>query len=355
MALLKSTVIVALLATSCGITETKKLKKSNDMIGIRLTEKFDRPTDCRAHIKEALCLVAPDPNHPNEVPDNSKKRSCLGGEGAYVEAFEQLYDNYPPVLQKMFCSLRKIQIEEKFFGTAYANIVWKDEANHVSDGAIMGIRKSVLDEKLTLTRWSSWKEQLSFGGVVDSYTVKDDLPKIETSSKDQINDFLYFVVAHEFGHFLDFSNNLNEQINCSKKTENPDDQVCDFADGSWGSLSWENTKTILPEFDFELRPELCFYWCDGKTLGKDQIDSVYQGLSNAPFVSTYSTTNARDDFAETFAYRLLNQYVDSKYSLVTPAPAQIRYDIIEKLRGERMASKVEYVDDVIAKDDLKYP
>jgi hypothetical protein len=348
---LQLSVLASLLLSSCGLVEQKKAKKSDDVIETQSTEPFKRPSDCRAHIKEALCVVAP--NHePGEMPDNTKPRPCLGGEEKYLTVFEELYDNHPPELQKMFCSLRKIHIEQQFFGTAYANIIWKDEAKRIPDGAIMGIRQSVLDEKLNLSRWTSWKEQLSFGGVKDSYTVKDDLPKIDASGKKGVNDFLFFVITHEFGHFFDFANGLNKLINC-QDVKGSDEKVCEFTTDSWAAMSWDKTKAIKPEVDFEHRTELCFYWCNEDIIEKDQIEATYSGLDGSPFISTYSTTNHGDDFAETIAYYMFDQYVNGAYTLVTPE--QTKYSVIDKIRGSLMSEKVEFVKNVLARKDLKYP
>ena len=81
----------------------------------------------------------------------------------------------------MFCSLKHIYIEKKFYGTAYAFGTYDQDKK--MDGAELGIRQSVLDQNLKLTNWASWKEQLSFGGVTDSYTVTPYLPRIETTLK----------------------------------------------------------------------------------------------------------------------------------------------------------------------------
>src|SRR5689334_2147175 len=78
--------------------------------------------DCRARIKKVVCLVEPEPSKTagaGIAGADPKSRSCLPGGDAYAAPFEILYDHYPPVLQKVFCSLGKIYIEKEFFGTAY--------------------------------------------------------------------------------------------------------------------------------------------------------------------------------------------------------------------------------------------
>lgn len=53
----------------------------------------ERPTDCRAHIAAAICLVDPD-GDGTKFPDNDTLRPCLDGGQQYVAAFEQLYDAF---------------------------------------------------------------------------------------------------------------------------------------------------------------------------------------------------------------------------------------------------------------------
>jgi len=216
MLLFRSLIIslYCILAASVGYAETLSQKQmlkrlsnftvsvqKNDVRFRAASSSLGGATDCRAHIESVMCLVDP-PENKSEEPGSD--RPCLPGGQAYAKYFEALYDNYPSALQKMFCSLRHIYIEKDFFGTAYAGLV-KDEAGRPI-GAKMGIRKSVLDENLNLGLWASWKEQLSFGGVTDSYTLTPNLPSIQTASDGNLNDFLYFVVAHEFGHIFDFIN-----------------------------------------------------------------------------------------------------------------------------------------------------
>ncbi|MBK9321986.1 MAG: hypothetical protein IPM97_03335 [Bdellovibrionaceae bacterium] len=102
--------------------------------------------------------------------------------------------------KKMFCSLKHIFVEKHFFGTAYAGTL-KDQ-NGAMNGAMMGIRQSVLDQNLNLTTWASWKEQLSFGGVADSYTSSPDLPHIETSSKQARMTFFTLSLPTSLDTFL---------------------------------------------------------------------------------------------------------------------------------------------------------
>ena len=211
-------------------------------------------TPCRDRIKTIMCLVNPG----NPMTDTSPRECQAGGE-LYAPYFEALYDAYPPILQKMFCSLQVINIEKSFFGTAYAGLIENKDGKIL--GAHMGIRKSVLDENLNLQTWASWKDQLSFGGISDSYSLTPGLPTIETISPQLgISDFLYFVVAHEFGHILDFSNNLNKMVNCTNETFHQENHPeCLMEPSSWGGISWISDERTNLNNDFNHRKDLCFY------------------------------------------------------------------------------------------------
>ncbi|MGE3756271.1 MAG: hypothetical protein AB7H97_00865 [Pseudobdellovibrionaceae bacterium] len=196
--------------------------------------------DCKENIRKVVCLV--DPVQDEKIPVN---RICLEGSANYAHFFEEIHDVFPSAMQKMFCSLKKIYIEKQFFGTAYAGELRNEQGEYL--GAAMGIRKSVLDESLNLHQWASWKEQLSFGGIADSYATTENLPfALTQNQRPDVNDFLYFVIAHEFGHFLDFANGVNRRVNCPQPQPGQPWPECEFAEGTWGLLSWATSEKVLP-------------------------------------------------------------------------------------------------------------
>lgn len=301
---------------------------------------------CRDQIKTAICLV-----DPMKEGEDFKTRKCQEGSLSYASYFESLYDNYPPAMQKMFCSLNRIFIEKQFFGTAYASSIYDQEGNR--NGALIGIRKSVLDESLKLTTWSSWKEQLSFGGVTDSYTVTSDLPQVVTSSNSTTNDFLYFVITHEFGHLFDFANNLNEQVNCPEPSDEDEEPECVMKEGSFGAISWETDRKPKSENEFLNRNGLCFYACEGKTLSKDDVPLLYKSILNTDFISTYGAVQPWDDFAESLAYFTIDQKLQAKYILDTRQGQY--YDSILKLKSPIFEKKLKYIQEFLNRPDILYP
>lgn len=287
--------------------------------------------DCRAHIREVICLA--------DEPD----AACQPGGEAYARPFEDLYDRYPPTMQKMFCSLRRIWVLNKFFGTAFAGTILKDDGT--IDGAQMGIRRSVLDEKVSLQTWATWKEELSFGGVTGSYEATPGLPKVETQSNGAADDFLYFVVTHEFGHIFDFANALNQV-----ESDAPDAAA---TPGSWTALSWATSDAVLPANRFPFRRGLCFYACDGEFMTRVAAPEVYRGLARTNFLSTYAATNPWDDFADSLAYYLLDKNLGTSYELQSGQGES--FDIMAKLHGDLFATKRQYISDFLSRPAVTYP
>lgn len=306
----------------------------------------DKPKNCREHIREILCLRS-------AATDDQKKGSVCLEEGLnYAHFFEELYDVYPPALQKMFCSLTVINIERKFGGTAYAGIV-KDTLGNVQ-GVEMGIRKSVLDENLNLQTWATWKEQLSFGGIADSYTVTKGLPEILTHANNNVNDFLYFVVAHEFGHIFDFANELNKiKDSCEEKEVDGKKVECEMAEQSWGAISWINMSKPRLENDYANRSSLCFYSCNQKYIATADINNLYSDLYRTNFISTYSSIQPWDDFADSLAYFLVQQNLDTKYMINTSQG--ITFDMMMKIKSPVWAVKYNYIKKFLERTDIVYP
>ncbi len=280
--------------------------------------------DCRDRISKVVCLV----------DDNSTGlaygRECLADSAKYVPVFETLYDEFPPLLQKMFCSVSKIFIEKNLDSTAYA----------VPNTYAIGIRQSLLDEKLSLGAWATWKEQLPFGGSLTSYAVKEDLPSFTVESQEVKNDFLWDVVAHEFGHLFDFANQLNSGFSNVKE-------------GSWGALSWTSFSTPKQGNDYFHRADICFYNCTG-ALSRDLIPQIYDELfTKTNFLNTYTGRNPYEDWADTFGFYLLFKYHKTRVVLTTNQGKT--YDLSKELASARLKEKVEFVENFLNRSDILYP
>ncbi len=288
----------------------------------------DHGGDCRSRIRPLMCLV--------DQPASVEARQCVTGGESYAPPFEELYDHLPGVLQNIFCALDVIYVETDFQGTAYAG--------SVGTRTVLGVKKSVLDGSLDLQHWASWKEQLSFGGGSGSFDVRADLPVVETQSSGQANDFLYFLIAHEFGHILDFHYRLNRvKPGCPEPVDGQPDPECLMEEDSWGGIGWLTNQRPKPENDFISRSGLCFYWCGDKPLSPSMVPSVYESLfEHSDFISIYATTEPWDDFADSLAYFLVHESLHASYRINTRQGAV--YDVMEKLESPLFAKKRAYIE-----------
>ncbi len=279
---------------------------------------WERPTDCRANISKVLCEVNPTTDWGNVL-----ERPCLGGEQKYQAILEEVYDSLDGVNKKMFCSLRRIFIEKEFKATAYASLVSKknqDGSTEMLPGAIMGFRKALLDEQPDFLKWISWKEQKNFIRSEDEFSLPLQYPIYE--SKLDIS-LLQYVVVHEFGHMLDFANGLNQESygnkNCFLEGVSTYEEYLEkcrpfYESGTWGNISWKSYAVIQDKSDFWGRGLFCFYDCQTYPVAAD-IEKAYKGLSSSEFITSYASTNAMDDFAESWAIRWLISEKKNELSL----------------------------------------
>ena len=289
--------------TSASSPSAKDRMSSDDFLKTQITkDTWVRPTDCRANIQAILCEVDPQ-TEPNQ------SRPCLGGEKKYIALFEKIYDELDPINKKMFCSLRKIYLENHFYATAYASSAYELNADHhivVLPGAIIGIRKSALDLDPEFSVWATWKDQLNFTAIAKDLESPLEYPRFTVS--DQNPWFLRYVITHEFGHLFDFANGLDQITPLDESCEliqDPDEfaKKCpyQFLEKTWGELAWSSFRQVKPEFDFYNRSLLCFYSCKSHMSPETDVLPFYQGLGHSVFVSTYAASSVMEDWAESWA------------------------------------------------------
>jgi Putative zinc-binding metallo-peptidase len=332
---------LSLLSIGCSKKSPPQSSPDHTVSVLNEPPPWNRPTDCRANIKTAICLV-----NPARESEDSLKRPCLEGSDKYAAAFEELYDAYPPEFQKMFCSLRRIFVENNFGATAYAQSFVGSDGKQVP-GVAMGIRRSLLDQPFSISHWSTWKEQLNFGGDPHDYTLKMKYPSMVFSNESKL-DFMYFVFAHEFGHLFDFANAVNQFDYNEKCAESGE---CVSVPGTWSAFSWKTLNAHHANADYTHANLLCFYGCE-KVMSQTQAVELYDGLQTSPFISNYAATNAWDDFAETVAYYVLQNTM--KKSLVLSYADDRSFDATARLATPAMAYKANYVEHFL-KSSPNYP
>jgi hypothetical protein len=171
---------------------------------------------------------------------------------------------------------------------------------------------------------------------------------VETRTRSGVNDFLYFVVAHEFGHILDFANRLNSFAACDEATG-----PCASEAGSWSALSWQTTAQPIEADRFPYRRGLCFYACEGEAMTAAAVEQEYEGLARSGFISNYAATNPFDDFADSLAYYLMDRELATSYVIDTRQGRS--YDVIAKLTSPLFAAKRRYIQDFLERTDIVYP
>jgi hypothetical protein len=288
-----------------------------------------------------MCLV--DPATGNQ---STEDRPCLAGGQDYAKYLEAVYDRLTPTFQKMFCSLKSIYIENQLGATAYAGVG--------KSGVYIGIRRALLDQPFSFSLWATWKEELAFGGKQDSYQQIPGLPYFVSEETPGVSNFLYQVIVHEFGHQFDFANHLNKTVDgCPAPTDADPEPECAFAPGSWGSLSWVTTKKPLPENDFKLRNDFCYYSCGTRVDPLSDATEMYQDLYASAFINGYSSEQAYDDWADGLAYYAMDKFL-SKSIAVDTAQGE-RFDLTMKLHSDRYKKKFDYIESFLARTDIVYP
>jgi len=353
---MKTLLIIVFLFFSCARHDANiiTVNKNPKLLEETISEEEDtwtRPNNCRENIKTVVCVV--DAFSDNEDAfkwqQGALQRKCTGGEDKYITELEKVYDNYPPEFQKMFCSFRKIFIEKELTSTAYASVV-KYESGKLANGMFMGIRKAIIDNGMDYAFWSSWKEQLNYGGSNKEYKVSEELPMYYFEPNNDLNDFLYVVISHEFGHFFDTPNNVNVLEN-EKECEKKKWKNCKLKSG-WPEFSWKNSSIVKEKYDFNFRHRLCFYRCSEK-LNIGAVNAIYPGLSNTNFISTYGATNPWDDFAEALAYWVADKYLNAQSHILLKNG--YKFDIMSHLHSNLLKEKVDFIEDLMNSPDLKYP
>lgn len=280
--------------------------------------------DGKAHIEKILRVVK---NH--DWNNNPVDRESIGGEEHYVSLLQEVYEASTPLMKKIFCSLKRIYIESDMKFGAYAQL-YRDRP-----GATLGIRKVDIDLNNNLGVGLSRKEQLCFGRN-DTESVDESLPHFISKDNPEINNYLFYVISHEFGHLIDWKNQIS------------------LNDGEWQKLSWESEDKPLVSADFEGRKKFKFYDADDSILGKADYSKIYENLYNSNFVSAYSSIDADEDFAETFAHINVFRNLETNLKFIDPI-SKLEFDVSSRINSNKLEKKVQFIENVMDKNDLVFP
>lgn len=294
--------------------------------------------ECRSRIAEIICIV--DPVDYNNPFANQYNRPCLNGGEKFEAIFQSHFDHSNVVIQKMYCSLEKIWIENSLNTTAYASPIYDSSNNLVAAG--IGMKRDFLENPLKLNIWFSQKENSSFGQSVDFF-------KFSTDLTDKNFNAITYAINHEFGHIFDYANKINQYDDDCQLDINP--MGCKPKSGSWGELSWLNAKVAKDLNQSQLLSALCFYNCHGEFLEQNKSKLLFEALFKTNFQSTYATINPKEDWAEAFALYLATKSSGLKLKVSTNGK---EYDLTEHFLSDRLKSKREFIEKFL-KHPVKYP
>lgn len=307
---------------------------------------------CREKIHELLCIVDPPQKDANGTEELANTRTCLSGGEQYASFFESHFDRSPVYIQKMYCHLTKIYIENEFIATAYASNDIDSSGKVI--GGIIGIRRELLDIDISFDQWLNWKEETSFGGPVPMNSKSIDLIHYK-SNLDSKSFLIDYVVNHEFGHLFDFSNNLTSFDDCRYVETEPGKWerkgACSVRPGSFSEFSWKDIdhRNDLARFPYE--NDICFYFCNGKFLPLQAAIEIFSGITQTNFISIYASRFASEDWAETFAQLVAHKELGLNLSVESQGQA---FNLSEHWRSEVMRPKNEFVEKFL-NSKFKYP
>jgi hypothetical protein len=226
----------------------------------------------------------------------------------------------PELLHDLKCAIQGMpavvigRLENVLLGVYFARGLGSSAVTDVvvdEYGNIMGSVVALDLDAFLLRRaneWASWKENTPF---LRARFLKLDVQIAEPEDDTRANA-MQFLLLHEFGHVLTAGSRFLPIWWL------PPELMESTSDYAFLQLGWQISaeNRILPraEEDFAGRETVSYYADAG--LDDDAMLAIYHGLQGTSFASLYASTNAYDDFAETFA-----TYV---HSVLMKKPCRIR-------------------------------
>ncbi|MNJ93449.1 hypothetical protein D3C87_111310 [compost metagenome] len=311
----------------------------------QISQPFSASDDCKARIRSLICPV-------HGAPKANQIRECGSNVDMYAPALEAVYETLHPQMQKMFCSLQAIIVEENNGESlAYAGA---HENSDKTLSAVLGIRAQLLTQDHIFSDVFSWKEQKAFGVSAPPFTRLPGSPLLEARFVGS-QKVLQYVIIHEFGHIFDYVNKANDFVckpgqTCPPEIGSEEDiKKLIPVPGSWSALSWENPIQPATQDYFPLHANLCFYGCNGKGLTLEQMPEFYRQLNGTHFITTYAAVSCMEDFAESTTFHFLSQQNDFQLHITDPLTTYFLERKWETMRDKRL-----WIENFYSKN-LKYP
>jgi hypothetical protein len=304
--------------------------------------------NCYEHIARVTCISSTPTFGFDHNCDFAKVSSTL------FAALNTLSSNLPPIQRKVFCGLSRIQIQQNIDSMAYAGLLTSiDKIGAL--GTMIGIREDIVLNRPELSNILTWKEQLNFGLSKPgdpTYQISPLGPKLVENIKVE-SPILFRAIVHEANHILDLLNTANIFESCTK---NPDTGAfnCTIDDKSFSKISWD--QSVLYKDNGEPKFPLlrfCYYRCEN-LIPLNAMEDTYSELRDTSFLSSYSTVNEREDFAEAGLFWTLKKYnIEFTHKVIGPDGKEY-FDALVQLESGNLKEKNNWLDGFFSKTDLVY-
>ncbi len=279
------------------------LAQGEQLVGRAPAQTIETRADCEANLTQAVCETTAT---TDQISRNYNSIKCASNGAQYVPALMAIYDEMPDRMRPSLCSLDHIFLSDGIASTAFASPVTDSLGHHV--GGYVGMRQATFLQQPTTHDLVTWKEQLAFDGSTNFLSNDPKLVQISYGLKLSTlpSDGLYYVLMHELGHLIDFGNTINSPGGLS----------------DWSRLSWESPNTPLADATYFKRDDFCFYNCT-QYLNPSDAKEIYTSLQKSSFITSYSSFNAWEDFAEFWAWRQMLELKSPNYEIVIPGEATL--------------------------------
>jgi len=300
--------------------------------GVLSLSPVDDKQSCADALAHAVCETTAT---SQQITYGYDSIQCSGDSSKYVPALMDIYEEMPEKMRVSLCSLDRIFISDGITSTAFASSI-TDSFGRMTGGYV-GMRKGTFLSQPSTAQIVTWKEQLAYGGSTDFLHNDPKLVQINYDLKMSTlkSDGLFYVLMHELGHLIDFNNQVNNQQGMPT---------------AWTRLSWENSDSPLADATFYKRDDFCFYNCSSY-LDPQDAQQIYSSLAQSSFVTSYASSNPYEDFAENWAWHMMEMSKSPNYTITIPGQGSVGMNQVFK-SNPKIQKKIEFVDRLWNKPDL---
>ncbi|MGE0172938.1 MAG: hypothetical protein AB7T49_09140 [Oligoflexales bacterium] len=209
---------------------------------------------------------------------------------AFLQDVREAYSEIPSNVRNLLGQkLAGIYLIHNLGGSAYTDYIYDPDGNPVA--AFIVLDAKVLGDK-TANEWASWKEETPFQ--------TDDRVRIETTIADAHSNnrksTIQFLLLHEIGHVVSISAHVHPRWDL-EVPEIKDAQKYEFFASSW-IVGAKDFSSLFDKSYFPERSNVVYYF--GAKLPKSEAVNIYSHLEKTNFPTLYATTNAFDDWGDSF-------------------------------------------------------